>query len=354
MAKAKKGKKKKGAPEPRRGWGLSALFLLLVTFTGGFLVALELQKGDPFQVSRWLKPDTPAVESQPELPAEPPPPPQVERPVAESRPVTPEATPEARPAPPKVERPQPQATPVAVETPVEVAVQQPAPVPTPAQLPKEGRLAIVIDDCGYADNQGFISFEAPLTLAVLPHVPHSRRVAEQAVAQGKEVILHLPMEPTGKSDPGPGALTTDMKPDALREQVSANFEAVPGVSGLNNHQGSKASADEKLMGAVLDEAKRRGLYYLDSRTTNATVAPELAPKLGVPLYSRDIFLDNVDDVESIIAQLRRAEEVAKIKGTRRDRTSPRQHPRSDPTMAARSPGRGRFSGTIEVGGPPCC
>lgn len=285
-------------------------------------MALELQKGDPFKASRWLHPQPRSASKT--APAPEPPPSSAED-VAES---APSRQPAPEPGQPRPSVPVPrrtpavvQPTPVAEATPTEVAVRQPAPLPTPASLPyptpaipKEGRLAIVIDDCGYAGNEGFIAIETPLTLAVLPHVPHSRSVAEQAVAQGKEVILHLPMEPKGDSNPGPGALRTNMDGETLRRQIRADFEAVPGISGLNNHQGSKASADDALMTAVLEEARSRGVYYLDSRTTNATVAPELAPKLGVPFLSRDIFLDNVDDVDTIIAQLRRAEEVAKIKG----------------------------------------
>ena len=334
MPKTRKKKNRKDvSPAPKTsGWAI--FFLLFVTFTGGFITALELQKGDPFQASRWLNSEeTPRRKTVDTIPESKP---TAERPAPVPAPAKPEPQTRKK-TPQEIARPAPVPTPIAESTPepqVAVVPEQPAepelpaPAPTPSAL-KEGRLAIVIDDCGYSDNRGFVELPAPLTLAVLPHLAHSDRVARAGSANNKEILLHLPMEAMGDSDPGPGVLKTEMSDEQLKAELVRNFESVPKAVGLNNHQGSKATADPRVMNLVLNEAKQRQLFYLDSRTTNATAAPELAPKIGVHLYARDIFLDNVDAVEPILGQLRRAEEVARIKG----QAVAIAHPR-DNTLAA--------------------
>lgn len=194
------------------------------------------------------------------------------------------------------------------------APEAPEPVPT-AVAAGGGKVAIIIDDCGNSLNTEFIELPAPITLAVLPHVPYAREVAERGAEAGKGVILHLPMESADQRDPGPGTLRVDMSPQELEEQLDRDLDSVPGIVGVNNHQGSLASADTRVMESVLREVGERGLFYLDSRTTDRSVAPELAAKAGVRLLSRDVFIDNVDSVDAIIQQLQEAERVAAERGT---------------------------------------
>jgi len=177
--------------------------------------------------------------------------------------------------------------------------------------------SIVIDDCGqdYERERGFLELDAPLTLAVLPHLPDSRRLASEAATRGRSVLLHMPMEASGGADPGPGALRADMGDLELARTVRENFQAVPGVRGVNNHQGSLGTADLRLVRAVLQEASRQGAFVLDSRTSSATVLADEARAMGLRTRSRDLFLDNEDDVEQILLEMDRLAEHALRNGT---------------------------------------
>src|SRR5208283_287572 len=158
---------------------------------------------------------------------------------------------------------------------------------------KQGMLAVIIDDAGYnlGELQAFLDLPGPLTIAVLPNLPHSGESARRVIAAGKDLILHCPMEATGDEDPGPGALRTDQSPAEVESRLAAAFASVPGALGMNNHMGSRATADEALMRTVLGFLKRDGKFFLDSRTTADTVGPRVAGELGVPFLQRDIFVD---------------------------------------------------------------
>lgn len=112
-------------------------------------------------------------------------------------------------------------------------------------------------------------------------------------AKGKEVILHLPMEPLAYPDeqPGPGALFLKMSNEAIRRQVDENISAVPFVTGVNNHMGSRFMADGKKLSVVLNQLKKKHLFFVDSRTTSSSKAEQIALKSGVPCISRKIFID---------------------------------------------------------------
>ncbi len=158
---------------------------------------------------------------------------------------------------------------------------------------KQGMLAVIIDDAGYnlGELQAFLDLPGPLTIAVLPNLPHSLEAARRVVAAGKDLILHCPMEATGGEDPGPGALRTDQSPAEVESRLAAAFASVPGARGMNNHMGSRATADEALMRTVLGFLKREGKFFIDSRTTADTVGARVAGELGVPFLQRDIFVD---------------------------------------------------------------
>jgi len=165
----------------------------------------------------------------------------------------------------------------------------------PAGKPAKGVL-IIIDDLGHNRPAAapFLAFDRPLGLAFLPGRPRSRELAEEAHAGGKSVFLHLPMEPVGYPavDPGPGSLLTSMAPERAREVLADDLAQVPYAEAVNNHEGSRATADEALMGAVLGELHRRGLAFVDSLTSSASVTRKVARRLGARRLSRDIFLDN--------------------------------------------------------------
>jgi polysaccharide deacetylase 2 family uncharacterized protein YibQ len=168
-----------------------------------------------------------------------------------------------------------------------------------------GTLVLVLDDAGNNTDYlaDYLAFPGPLTLAVLPQLDYSVESAVRAVAAGKEIILHLPMEAVGGMNPGPGAVNTSMSDREILVAVEENLSSVPGAVGVNNHMGSAATADERVMEIVLAEVRRRGLYFLDSRTTAQTVAPRIAAYLDTPFVERDVFLDNERDREAILSSL---------------------------------------------------
>jgi polysaccharide deacetylase 2 family uncharacterized protein YibQ len=188
---------------------------------------------------------------------------------------------------------------------------------TAAPSPGAPRLAIIIDDCGQSPDteHGFIALPAALTLSVLPHVRYGTQIARDADAAGKGVMLHLPMEPLSGADPGPGRITVGMNDDAITAQVRDDLASVPLARGVNNHEGSRATADDRVMRAVASVLAERRLFFIDSRTGSASVAERDTSAAGVPTAGRDVFLDNVAEVDATEAQLRRAAQLAKSKGS---------------------------------------
>ena len=175
----------------------------------------------------------------------------------------------------------------------------------------------MIDDLGNDDAAlaRVAALPAAVAGAVLPGLARSRETANVLRAAGKEVLLHLPMEPVDpRARPGPGLVRTGMTRAQVAEVVAADLDDVPGAEGVNNHMGSRASADRPTMDAVLSVLKQRGLYFLDSRTTAFTVAAEEAGRLGVPCRSRSVFLDDVADESAIRNQLERALGDARSEG----------------------------------------
>lgn len=203
--------------------------------------------------------------------------------------------------------------------------QTPSPTPTPAALHPSGRghgeggpqLAIIIDDCGqWLDTErGVIALPIPVTLAVLPHVHYSKLIAQEAADAGKGVMLHLPMEPVSHAYPGPGEIKAAMTDDQIVAQTEDDVAQVPLAKGLNNHEGSAASSDQRVMNDVMGVVKTHGLFFVDSMTSSKSVGSTTAQADGVPNASRDVFLDNEADVAYSEAQLRRAVEVARKNGS---------------------------------------
>ncbi len=165
--------------------------------------------------------------------------------------------------------------------------------------PAQCRVAIVIDDVGYnlALTQGFLQIDVPLTFSVLPFLPESAASAEMVHRAGRDLMIHMPMEPRGypQEDPGPGAILHGMDPEEVRAATIRAIDSMPFAIGMNNHMGSRITTNPILIGMVLRTIKERGLFYLDSRTTEKTVAYSMARSLGVPAATRQVFLDDVFD-----------------------------------------------------------
>ena len=185
---------------------------------------------------------------------------------------------------------------------------------SPEQLP-EPSIAIVIDDLGYDDQAvaRLIALGLPMTLSFLPFGT-SLNPARTAAADGLQIIVHMPMEPIGNENPGPGAIMVGMPADAIKELVSRALARVPQAAGMNNHMGSKATADAKTIAPVMARLAGKGLFFLDSRTSGKSQARAQALLSGVPAIGRDIFLDNDPSVAAVTAQLQAAEQLARRRG----------------------------------------
>ncbi len=187
--------------------------------------------------------------------------------------------------------------------------------PRRSPCPKVG---IIIDDLGYdsALANAFMELNLPLTLSFLPFAPASRSIAHMAKQDGREIMLHLPMEPINYPavNPGDGVLLVSMDEVTILEVLDRDLSQVPFASGVNNHMGSRFTQREEKMSIVLNELKRRGLYFVDSRTSGGSVAFKVARRIALRTARRDIFLDNELSESALKIQMERLLSLAKHKG----------------------------------------
>jgi uncharacterized protein len=210
-----------------------------------------------------------------------------------------------------VSYPLPSDNPVAVADPIET------PKPTVKDEPEHrGTLVFILDDAGHNiwQLEPFLALPFPVSIAVLPNLQHSRTAAAMTVAAGKELILHQPMEAVGGSDPGPGAVLLAMEDHEIRLAIRENLAQLPGVVGINNHMGSKATADERIMAIVLDEARRAGVYFVDSLTIAESVVHSVASLMNLRTWERTVFLDNTPDRASIMKYVSEGTKIAEKRG----------------------------------------
>lgn len=168
-------------------------------------------------------------------------------------------------------------------------------VPRPA-APARAQVAIIIDDLGEQQRHGLqaIDLPGPVAMAFLPGGRFTAGQARFAHESGKEVLLHLPLQPGGKARAHPTALRADAGREQLREYFNTALESVPYASGVNNHQGSMATEQAEPMDWLMGEiAARPGLYFVDSRTSGSSVAYRAARSHGVPSAERNVFLDTL-------------------------------------------------------------
>ncbi len=199
-----------------------------------------------------------------------------------------------------------------------------SPPPAAARLrPESGdgevipMIGLIIDDLGPSleDADELLTIDAPIAFAILPHCAYSRDIAIAARSKGHVVMLHLPMEPESKKmNPGQGALLVGDDTLKLVELISKNLDSVPGAEGVNNHMGSRFTANADKMEVVIGEIGKRGLFFVDSRTTADTVAFRVAQAVGVSSAKRDVFLDNDRDVGKIGEKLMELAEKARRNG----------------------------------------
>jgi uncharacterized protein len=172
--------------------------------------------------------------------------------------------------------------------------------------PENPQAAIILDDFGY-DFSGMERLRGmylPVTVSILPNLGASRKTADLARAAGYEVMLHLPMAPRESARLEKNTLSPGMSSDQIRQQIEKDLDSIGLVSGVNNHMGSLATADPKLMEMVVSDLKGRGLFFVDSVTGPKSVAFRTAREMGMDAAQRDVFLDNESDPEYIKGQIR--------------------------------------------------
>ena len=187
-----------------------------------------------------------------------------------------------------------------------------------AQIPLRGVIGIIIDDFGYRNDHisnGFLEIPAKLTYAIIPGHDHSQSFSKRAYDAGYEIIVHLPMENIGKTyGEEEYVLMSYFQDDEIKNRINKSFENLPESIGLNNHQGSRGTADSRVMTLLAKEIKNNKKFFIDSRTASNSIAESTMRKYGVPTNKRDVFLDNELDEEKIKIQLLKLAEKSEEKG----------------------------------------
>ncbi|MCK5542967.1 MAG: divergent polysaccharide deacetylase family protein [Desulfobacterales bacterium] len=180
-------------------------------------------------------------------------------------------------------------------------------------------VAIIIDDIGYSrrNTRTIALLDKNITFAVLPFSPHGTEMAAELHNNEHQIMLHLPMEPVEypSVDSGPGSLLADMTPDQLILQLRKNLDAIPYIVGVNNHMGSKLTSMSSKMNQIFSILKQRDLFFIDSITTGRTKCASAAALLNVSFGQRDIFIDNIQDSEYIMGQIKQLIEKAQKNGS---------------------------------------
>ena len=183
---------------------------------------------------------------------------------------------------------------------------------------KVNTIVLVIDDFGYRDDSisdGFLNLSVPITCAVLPGHIQSSRFAKKAINAGKEVIIHMPMQSTvPSSGEEEFKLKTGMTSEEIEWRLNEALNEIPEAVGINNHQGSKATTDGKVMAVVASVLKNKNKFFLDSRTSSKTVGESTMRSVGVPTARRHIFLDNDLNIKNISKQLNKLVDISEKKG----------------------------------------
>jgi polysaccharide deacetylase 2 family uncharacterized protein YibQ len=186
----------------------------------------------------------------------------------------------------------------------------------PALLLRPATVVIIIDDLGHQMNSGMRALALPgkVTLAILPHTPGARQIAERATAAGKEVMLHAPMSTIHHKPLGLGGLTNEMTRQDFQETLSLSLRSTPHARGVSNHMGSYLTGQRQPMVWLMQELAQRGLYFVDSRTSANTVAARTAEEFHIPTLSRQVFLDNEPSLEAIANRFEEVLELASRDG----------------------------------------
>ena len=178
------------------------------------------------------------------------------------------------------------------------------------------KIVFVIDDIGYYNRytSQIKALGRKITYAILPLLRYSSYYGDLSLKTGAEVILHLPLDTVQDQIPGRGLIVDTMSPEDILSMLARDLDSVPNHVGVNNHMGSRGTANREMMTIILKELKRRGLFFLDSYTTRESVVPSVGREIGIPILARGVFLDNDDSRPAIRVQLNQLRTVAREKG----------------------------------------
>lgn len=191
-------------------------------------------------------------------------------------------------------------------------------VPLTPPLPDGPLVTIIMDDLGRSIHtaKALLALPQPVTFAIIPGEAHAVQVAKLAHLSGYEVMLHTPMEPQGYPavNPGDDALFVEYSDEEIRRRLDQFLTDLPYVTGINNHMGSRFTEDARALTPVMKSLQEKGLFFVDSRTTGHSLAALTARRHKVPTMERDVFLDNVAEVDAIVTQIRKLEGKARKRG----------------------------------------
>lgn len=178
-------------------------------------------------------------------------------------------------------------------------------------------MVIIIDDLGYnlAKGLGVVNLPGPITMAVMPHTPHGASLARKGAAADKQIMLHVPMQNHAGLKLGPGGLTLDMDEKEFKQVLRNDLASVPYAEGLSNHMGSALTEQTLPMQWTMDIAAELDLFFVDSRTSSASVAWQQAVAQAIPALTRDVFLDNDTSEDALEAQFQQAIGIAQKHGS---------------------------------------
>ena len=175
------------------------------------------------------------------------------------------------------------------------------------------KVAIVLDDFGYnmQNLTAIFELETPITFSILPHLGYSKRVAEKALQENCQVILHLPLEPHKENKRlEKRTILCSMDKEEVVQLMDAAIASVPGLVGISNHMGSKATEDEVLMSIVLEKVRKDNLFFMDNLVTSNSVCKNTAHKTRTRFIQRSVFLDNESGLGYIKNQINELQDLA--------------------------------------------
>ena len=216
--------------------------------------------------------------------------------------------------------------PVAATPQIEALPARPLELPLAKTLPRDeppskavagsrGQIVLIIDDLGFDQEaiETLMALDPNVNAAILPNAARASEAAEKLHARGFEILCHLPMQPRGAAAPGVNAIRTDMGDDEIARLTLQNIEAVPHARGVNNHMGSLATSDRRVMERVL-RSLPDSMYFIDSRTGGRSVAFDVARELNIPTATRHVFLDDVIEEGAVRRQVELLAALAERQG----------------------------------------